>query len=307
MTPLSRLFIILTILFTLGLAGPAGADPLRVVASFSVLGDLVHQVGGGHVSVTTLVGPNGDAHVFEPSPTNAKAVQAAGLVVTNGLGLEGWMARLFQATGYTGPVVTATDGVPPRTGFTEADHDHGDHAHGGVDPHAWQNVANVKLYVANIAAGLVLADPAHAADYRAAAAAYTATLDGLDREVRAAFASVPPAERKVITSHDAFGYYGDAYGLTLLAPEGLNTDAEPSARAVAGLIGQIRKEGIKAIFIENMSDPRLIQRIARESGARVGGQLFSDALSPPDGPAATYLDMVRHNTKLITEALGARS
>ena len=313
---MKRLFSLSVALAALVLAAPASAAPLKVVASFSVLGDLVHQVGGDHVSVTTLVGPNGDAHVFEPTPADAMAVKAAGLVVTNGLGLEGWLPRLFESTGYKGPIVVATEGVTPRTGFVEEEKgkeepaakevDH-DHDHGGIDPHAWQNVSNVKLYVANIAAGLTKADPGHAADYKAGAAAYTAKLVDLDLHVRAAFAKVPPAERKVITSHDAFGYYGDAYGLTLLAPEGLSTDAEPSAKTVASLIDQIRKEHIHAIFIENMSDPRLIEQIAKESGAKVGGQLFSDALSPKNGPAATYLDMVRHNTQLITEALGSRN
>ncbi len=278
---------------------PAWAAPLPVVASFSVLGDLVHQIGGDLVSVTTLVGPDGDAHVFEPSPDDARAIGAARLVVINGLGLEGWMSRLIAASGYRGAVVTASEGVTPRTGFSRPGE-----GGGGLDPHAWQNVANAALYAMAIGEGLVKADPAHAAEYRAGAAAYIGKLEQLDGEVRAAFTAIDRSLRKIITSHDAFGYFADAYGLTLLAPMGFGTESEPSAKAVGALIDQIRRERIKAIFIENMSDPRLVQQIARESGARVGGRLFSDALSPAGGPAATYIEMVRANVKLIVESLG---
>lgn len=273
------------------------ATSLKVVASFSILGDLVQQVGGNRVVVTTLVGPDGDAHVFEPTPANARAIGEAGLVVTNGLGLEGWMPRLIHSTGYRGPVVVATEGVVRRTGFSE------DHGRGGVDPHAWQNVVNSEIYVRNILAGLVDADPPGGDVYRANAAAYTARLEALDRFVRDAFKRVPVADRKIITSHDALGYYGDAYGLTLLAPLGFSTEADASAKTVAALIRQIRNEHIKAIFIENMSDSRLIAQISREAGAKVGGRLFSDALSLAAGPAASYEAMIRHNTGQIIEAL----
>lgn len=284
-----RLFALIGTLAVALLAQPvlAAADPVKVVASMSVLGDLTQRVAGTNAAVATLVGPNVDAHTFDPTPADARSVKEAALVVTNGLNLEPWLPRLVKATGYKGSVVTATKGVTPRP----------------ADPHAWHDVANVRIYVRNIADGLAEVDPAHAADYRANAAAFTRDLDALDAEVKAAFARVAPGARKIITSHDAFGYYGAAYGLTLLAPEGLSTEAEPSAKAIAGLIDQIRKQRIKAIFVENVSDPRLIERIAREAGATVGGQLFSDALSAKDGPAATYLDMIRHNTRLITAAL----
>ena len=276
--------------------GSALAEPpLPVVASFSILGDLVRQVGGDLVAVTTLVGPDGDVHVFEPSPDDARALASARLVVVNGFGLEGWMSRLIAASGYRGPVVVASAGVTPRTGTGEHET--------GVDPHAWQNVANVGLYVRSIGEGLAAADPAHGAAYRTGAAAYALKLDALDREVRAAFASLPRDKRKIITSHDALGYFGDAYGLTLLAPMGFGTESEPSAKSVGALIDQMRRERTRAVFLENMSDPRLIQQIARESGARIGGRLFSDALSPPGGPAATYAEMVRYNTELIIESL----
>jgi len=292
-------------------SGAVVADPVRVkvVATFSILGDLIHQIGGKHVNVVTLIGPDGDAHVFEPTPSHARSVKTAQLIVSNGLGLEGWMPRLFQSSGYHGPVVVATDGIPPRTGHSEehddSDKGHGDHGNDdGIDPHAWQNVANVKIYIRNIAEALIKVDPDHATIYQTNATAYTEQLSELDRQVRTAFAKLPAAKRKIITSHDAFGYFGDAYGLTLLAPAGVNTASEPSAKGMAALIDQIRKEQIKAVFVENISHPRLIQRIAKESGAKVGGQLFSDALSPKSGPAATYLDMIRHNTKLITDAIG---
>ena len=298
------------------LAHPAAAEPLKVVASMSVLGDFVQRVGGADVRVTMLVGPNGDAHVFEPTPTDARTVQSADLLVINGLGLEPWLQRLARSTGYTGTLVTATKGIKPHEaeedpGDQHADHGHGnhghaDHGHGGIDPHAWQSVANAKIYVKNISDGLAKADPSHAETYRANAAAYTQELNALDQQVKAAFARIPRPERNIITSHDAFQYYGTAYGLTLLAPTGLSTEAEPSAKAIAGLIRQIKKEKIKAIFVENITDPRLIERIAAESGAKVGGQLFSDALSPADGPAPTYVDMIRHNTALITAALSGQ-
>ena len=274
------------------LTHPLAAEPLGVVASFSILGDLVREVGGARVAVTTLVGANGDAHVFEPTPNDARAIKSARLVVVNGLGLEGWMSRLIQSTGYRGPVVVASAGVMPRQGEGI-----------GIDPHAWQNVNNVVRYVDNIVGALADIDPDHAADYRNNGLRYSAELGALDRSVRTAFSAIPADKRKVITSHEAFGYFGEAYGLSLLAPEGFSTDAEPTAQGVAALIRQIRRTGIKAIFIENMSDPRLIRQIAREAGATVGGQLFSDALSAADGPAATYVAMIKHNTATLVETL----
>jgi len=290
------------------LAGPAsGQDRLEVVASFSILGDLVAEVGGERVAVTTLVGPDGDAHVFQPTPADARAVSKADIVVVNGLGFEGWLTRLVDAAGYKGPLVVAAKGVAPLA-LAGEDHGHGakhGHAHARAedDPHGWQDVRNAIAYVGNIAEGLAAADPAHAADYRARAAGYTATLLALDAEVKATLGPVPGRQRRVITSHDAFGYYARAYKVEFLAPVGMSTEAEPSAGDVARLIRQIRKEGVRAIFVENVTDPRLVQQIARETKAKVGGRLYSDALSGPDGPAATYVDMIRHNTRTIAGAL----
>lgn len=285
---------------------------LPVVASFSILADLVARVGGDRVAVSMLVGPNGDAHVFQPKPADAKRVAQAKLVVVNGLGLEGWMDRLIKASGTKAPVVVASTGVTPQKGEEEHeahgadkkkdDHDHG-HDHGAFDPHAWQSIPNVKTYVANIRDGLIAADPAGRDLYTANAASYIVELTALDGEVRVAMAKVPEARRRVITTHDAFGYFASAYGIEFLAPQGLSTDAEPTAKAVAELIGQIRREHITAVFIENMTDGRLVKRIAEETGVKLGGELYSDSLSPKGGPASTYVDMVRNNVKLLSAAM----
>lgn len=302
----------------LTIALPAvAADKVPVVASFSIVADLVGAVGGDRVAVKSLVGAGGDAHVYNPTPADAKAVADAHVVFVNGLGFEGWFARLVKASGSKAPVVVASTGVKPREMEDEDDHDdhgkkghaHGKkeaahaHAHGGTDPHAWQSVANVKLYVGNIRDGLVAADPAGKADYEANATAYLAKLDQLEADVKAAIAAVPEPARKVLTSHDAFGYFGAAYGIEFVAPQGVSTEAEATAKDVARIVRQIRKEKVKAVFVETISDPRLIQRIAKETGVRVGGEIYSDSLSPSSGPAATYIDMVRHNVKLLTAAM----
>ncbi len=301
--------------FAAGLvAKPAFADgALPVVASFSILADLVSRVGGDRVTIATLVGAGGDAHVFQPKPADAKKLAEAKLVFVNGLGFEGWMDRLVKSSGTKAPIVVASKGVEPRKAEEEDDHDdhakgkggheHEGHDHGGIDPHAWQSIANVKIYVANIRDGLVAADPAGKDTYVANAAAFLAELDGLEGEVKATIAKIPAEKRRVITSHDAFGYFAAAYGLEFLAPQGISTDAEPSAKGVAKLIGQIRKEKIRAVFVENMTDGRLVERIAKETGVKLGGAIFSDSLSPKGGPATTYVDMVRHNVKLLSAAM----
>lgn len=285
-------------------AAPDGS-PVRAVASFSILGDLVRAVGGGHVVVSTLVGPDSDAHGFSPTPADARKLAEADIVFVNGLGLEGWLDRLIRASGTRAPVVVASAGVMPLTVADEqahgaGGHDHGDHA---LDPHAWQNVANVRIYVANIRDGLAKVDPARAGAYREAAAAYIAQLDALDRDARSTIAGIAPERRKIITTHDAFGYFAAAYGLTFVAPQGISTDSEASPRDVAEIIRQIRRDHIPAVFLENISDPRQMEQIGRESGARVGGKVYSDALSRPDGPAATYLDLMRANLRAFAAAL----
>jgi len=280
--------------------------PLKVVASFSILADFVRNVGGDRVEVISLVGPDSDTHVYTPSPADGRRVAAAKLVVVNGLGLEGWLPRLVRASGGKANLVVATKGIVPLKSEAEGhDHGHGhDHDHGeGDDPHAWQSVANAKIYVANIRDALIAADAEGAEVYRRNADAYLAQLDALDREVREAVASIPPERRRVISSHEAFGYFAAAYGIAFMAPQGVSTDSEPSARDVAAIITQIRKDKIPAVFLENISDPRLVRRIAAETGVKIGGSLFSDSLSAKNGPVPTYIDLVRHNIKALTSTL----
>ncbi|WP_416357427.1 metal ABC transporter substrate-binding protein [Aureimonas phyllosphaerae] len=304
----------------LGLAAGAAAilslgtahaqEPLPVVASFSILGDMTSRIGGDHVAVTTLVGPGGDAHVFEPTPADARALGRAKLLVTNGLQFEGWLPRLVATSGFTGETAVAATGVTPiafseeeHEGHHDHDHDHAGHDHGPNDPHAWQDLANGQIYARNIVEALKAADPANAGDYEANGATYIAEMKALDTQIRAELDDVPAEARKVVTSHDAFGYFGKAYGIAFIAPNGVSTEAEASAADVARIIDQIRDEKIRAVFVETISDPRLVERIAAETGAEIGGSLFSDSLSAPDGPAPTYLDMFRHNAGELAKAL----
>ena len=266
-------------------------EKINVVASFSILGDFAKNVGGERVNVTTLVGPNSDVHVYTPAPADAKQIADAKLVIINGLGLEGWLPRLVYSSGSKAAIVVATNGIAPRKLGSDA------------DPHAWQSVANAKVYVADIRDALVAADTGGAPSYRANADAYLAKLDALDREVRDAVAQIPQSRRKVISTHDAFGYFAAAYGIAFIAPQGVSTESEPSARDIASIITQIRTGKIPAVFLENISDPRLMRRIAAETGARIGGTLYSDSLTAENGDAPTYIDMVRHNIKALTSAL----
>jgi len=275
------------------LATPVRAENrLNVVASFSILGDFVKNVGGDKVNVTTLVGPNGDVHVYTPAPDDARKVADARLLVVNGLGLEGWLPRLLQASGSKATIVIASKSVAPLQSGSAA------------DPHAWQSVANAKIYVGNIRDALIAADPADAGTFRANAARYLSELEGLDAEVRAAVAKIPPERRKVISTHDAFGYFAKAYGIEFFAIEGVSTETEPSARDVAVIITEVKADKVPAVFLENMSDPRLIRQIASETGAKVGGTLFSDALTDEKGDAPTYIALIRHNIKVLTSVLG---
>lgn len=280
------------------------AEPMPVVASFSILGDLVKVVGGERVAVTTLVGPDEDAHAFEPKPADAKTILASKLMVLNGLHFEPWAEKLAKSAGYKGDTLVASKGVKPRAmpeeeGHEDKAHDAGGHHH-DIDPHAWQNPNNVILYVRNIAAGLSKADASGAAAYKANAEAYVKELQALDSSIKTQLGTIPAAKRKVITSHDAFGYFGAQYKVSFLAPQGVNTDAEPSAKEVAQLIRQMKREKIKAVFVENMSNPKLIEQLSKDAGATVGATLYSDSLSPADKPGPTYLKMMNHNlTQLV--------
>ena len=290
-------------LAVLSASAPALAqEKLKVLGTFSILGDFVKNVGGDRVEVTTLVGPNSDAHVYSPAPADAKRVAAARVIITNGLGFEGWMARLVRASGSKASPAVATKGIKPRKQAAHG-HSHGQGPDHDTDPHAWQSVANAKIYVANIRDALIAADPGGKATYEANATAYLGKLDTLDKEVRDAVATIPQERRRIITSHDAFGYFQAAYGIEFIAPQGVSTESEASARDVGRIITQIKRQKIPAVFLENVTDPRLIQRIAAESGARVGGQLYSDALTDEKGTAPTYVDMIRFNIKQLVTAL----
>lgn len=297
------------------------AEPLPVVASFSILGDIVREVGGDDVRLGTLVGPDGDAHEYEPTPGDAKKLAAARVLFVNGLDFEAWLPRLVKASGFSGTTVVASRGVTPRKFASHGDahehdakdhdHDH-DHAHGAgedhhhhgdADPHAWQNLANGVIYARNVADGLAAADPAHADAYRKRADAYIARLQAADAAARKSFAAIPAERRKVVTSHDAFGYFGDAYGVEFIAAMGISTAAEPSAGDVARIIEQVKRDKVPAVFVENITSPRLVQQIARETGAKVGGTLYSDALSKPGQPGATYLEMFEWNVRQLATAL----
>ena len=303
--------LIRSTLLTLGLlVSPLALAKVPVTATFSILGDLVQQVGGDQVSVSMLVGPNGDAHVYQPTPQDIRTLAQSKLLVSNGLGFEGWLERLDSASGFKGVKVVASQGIQPRHMAEEeeegSEHEHeaeGHHHHGGLDPHAWNDPANVLVYVDNIVRGLSQVDPEHANLYQQNAARYKAQLQKLDADYRARFAQLPAERRRAITSHDAFGYLAQAYQLTLIGAQGLSTESEPSAAMIAGLIRQIRDEKIPALFIENISNPTLIQQIERETQARVGGELYSDALSPAGGAAASYQAMLEHNLSTLLAAL----
>jgi zinc/manganese transport system substrate-binding protein len=285
-----RLLVLL--LASLLMAPPLkAAERLNVVASFSIPADFVRNVGGDRVNLTTLVGANGDVHVYTPAPSDAKRIADAKLVIINGLGLEGWLPRLVQSSGSKAQVVTVSAGIAPIKLGSDA------------DPHAWQSIPNAKVYVTNISNALAAADPADAEFFRSQAKAYLEKLETLDREVRDAVAKIPSDRRKVISTHDAFGYFAAEYGIQFIAPLGVSTETEPSARDIAAIISQIKTQKIPAVFLENISDDRLIRRIAAETGSKVGGTLISDGLTDEKGPAPTYIDMVRHNIKALTSAL----
>lgn len=267
------------------------AAPLQVVTSFSILSDMVREIAGEDAVVSSLVGPNADAHAYEPTPAAVRQLASANLVFINGLRFEGWIDRMVRMSGYKGPIVVATEGITPRT------------VNGAADPHAWHSPAHARIYIQNIAQALAKAAPSRAAVFEQRATDYGLRLEAIDQKTRQQLATLPPERRKIITAHDAFGYLGQAYQITLLAPQGWNASTQASAGQVGRLIRQIKAQKVSAIFVENITDPRLLQRIASESGAVVGGTLYSDALSLPGGPADTYLKLMAHNLTSIQEVL----
>jgi zinc/manganese transport system substrate-binding protein len=284
-------FLLVALLFAA--TASASEAKLKVVASFSIIGDLVQQVGGEDIDLTTIVGPNADTHVYEPKPDDAQALARADAVFVNGLGFEGWQQRLVEASGYGKEIVTVSDGIVELVPEGES----------AADPHGWQSVVNAKIYVANIQRGLCRADVSSCDKFEARATTYLTELDALNDEINAMVTAIPVDQRVVISSHDAFGYFAKAHGIRFLAPEGVNTESEATARDVATLIRQIRAQKAKALFLETISDPRLIAQIADETGIVIGGALYSDALSEGDGPAPHYVAMMRHNARLIAEAM----
>jgi zinc/manganese transport system substrate-binding protein len=286
----------LILALTLGvLSQGVTAKTLNVVTSFSVLGDMVQQVGGDHVHVDTLVGPDGDPHSFEPSPKDSVLLSKADVVVVNGLGLEGWLDRLVKASGFKGELVVASQGVKTHTLDEEGKT--------VTDPHAWNSAANGALYAQNILAGLVKADPQDEASLNASGQKYIAELQQIDSWAKARFSAIPQAKRKVLTSHDAFGYFGRAYGVTFLAPQGLSSESEASAAQVGALITQIKEDGVHTWFMENQLDPRLVKQIATATDAQPGGELYPEALSKPGGVADSYVKMLRHNVETLANSM----
>lgn len=273
----------------------AMAKTVEAVASFSILGDIVQQVGGEHVNVVTLVGPDGDPHGFAPMPKNSKQLSNADVVFVSGLGLEGWLERLISASGYKGQVVVASTGVDTRKMDEEGKM--------VTDPHAWNSMANGIKYANNVMNALIVADPEDADYFRKRGGEYIQQLEKLDAYAKAQFAAIPLDKRKVLTSHDAFGYFSQEYGVSFLSPVGFSTEAEASASDVAALIKQIKQEKIKTYFIENQTDPRLVKQIATASGVKAGGELYPEALSPAGGPAATYVEAFKHNVDTIVGSM----
>ena len=290
------------------------AQSLPVVASFSVLADMVREVGGPHVEVFSLVGPNADSHVFDPTPADAKRIASAKLVFVNGLGFEGWLDRLVKASGYRGPIVVVSKGVsaPPEradehVSARAATHKPVQHTHGALDPHAWQNLANAALYVQTIRDALIAAMPMHSAQLNQRATDYINRIQSLDQATKVRIAAVAAERRRVITSHDAFGYFAAAYGVTFYPLQGLATASEPSAAEIVRIVDQIKKNKVSAIFTENISDPRVLERIAQDSGAKVGGRLYADALTEPGAAADTYLKMFERNVTTIVEGISVKA
>lgn len=268
--------------------------PLRVVASFSILADLAREVGGDKVEVVSLVPINADPHVYEPLPSDIKKLNMADVVFVNGLGFEGWLQRLIKAAGFKGDVTVVSDHIHPRLVFERTLI---------RDPHAWHSVPNAKIYVTNIRDAFIQKAPQWRDYFTQRAAVYLERLSALDGRIRRQIDEVPPPRRKIITAHDAFGYFGNTYGVQFLAPKGISTDAEAKVKNIVTLIEQIKKHNIKILFIENIADPKIIQQLSRETGATIGGTLYSDALSTPDGPASTYIRMIEYNIDLLIKGM----
>ena len=294
-TKLKRMIGALVISLLACASSASAADRMQVVASFSILGDMVQQVTGDLADVTTIVGPDADAHLYQPNAADAKAVAKADIIFVNGMGFETWSDTLIRNAGGNATVVVATTGIAPLR------------VAGEIDPHAWNALTNGVIYVENIAAAMAEADQKNASSYKANAAAYINKLMALHANAGDRFASLPEGRRTVVTAHDAFGYLASSYGLNFLAPVGIDTEAEPSASELAALISHLKKTGAGALFVENITSPALIEQISRETGLKIGGRLFSDALSERGGPATSYIAMFEHNLGALMTALADAS
>jgi zinc/manganese transport system substrate-binding protein len=301
--------LLLALLSVTAQAETSATPKPKIITSFSILADMTRQIGGEAIEVTSLVPADGDAHAYQPKSDDLKQLQAADLIIVNGLDFEPWLKKTLRAAAAKAPVVTASKGVKALNTAEAAEeethaatHDHS-HDHGSIDPHAWQDLGNGKIYVQNIAAALTKLMPQKADSIRARTDQYLAELTAEDAKIRAALATIPSEQRLIITSHDAFGYFGAAYGVRFVAPYGLSTETEPSAKDIARLTNQIKSNGVKTIFAENMTNPRLIEQLGRDAGARLGGTLYADSISPPSGPAPTYLDIFRNNLPLLVQAM----
>ena len=284
----SNITILLLILIT---SISTASAKIKVVSTFSILGDMVQNIGGDEIELTTLVGPNGDGHVYEPTPADAKSIANADLVFVNGLGFEGWIDRLVKASGYKGKIIIATKRIKDLK------------FEGELDPHAWQDLSNGRIYIKNIKNALTDINPKNSDYYKKKFIAYDEILESMDKSTKDRFADISKKNRKVITSHDAFLYFGRAYDIDFRSPVGVTTESEPSAGELAALITEMRKDGIKALFAENITDPRLIKQLAREVDAKIGGTLYSDALSDDPEPANTYINMFKYNVNELASVL----
>ncbi len=286
---------------------PVSGEPLSVVTSFSILGDLVRQVGGDAVQVTTLIGSGVDAHTYDPAPADLVALSEANLVFENGLGFEPWLDGFFASAQPAGARVVVSEGITPReAGGDHAEHEEESGEHGVYDPHVWHDVANAIVMTENIRDALVAADPANAALYETNAAAFIANLETLDADIREQVATLPEERRKLVTSHDTFGYFADAYGFEVLGTGfgSLSTEAaDPAARDIAALVAAIEAAGVPAIFAENVANPDLMASIAAEAGVELAPALYTDALGPEGSPGETYEGMMQSNVATIVAAL----
>lgn len=294
-----KIFLLIVTIFCLSRPLYAENQPsCKIVTSFSVLEDMVKTITGPLCKVQSIVGPNQDAHVFEPKPTTNALILGADAVIINGLGFEGWMDRLLKASSYRGPVITATQYIKPRYLHQP------DRQEASVpDPHAWHTIPNAILYIQALTETLSKIFPFHQASFKKNADIFQKQLWHIEQSIQTRLSAIPLDKRRVITAHDAFGYMGQHYQITFLSPVGISTEAEPSARQIAALINQIRHSGIRALFIENSANTKIMQQIADETGVKIWGQLYSDALSLPDEPAPTYIDMIRHNMSILIASM----